>query len=43
MVGVVGVPGGDPGQLVGGVQDPAGGEGVGGAGVGHALPWVVRS
>ena len=31
------LPGGDGGELVGGVEDPAGGEGVGGAGVGHAL------
>jgi len=31
------LPGGDGGELVGGVEDPAGGEGVGGAGVGQAL------
>ena len=33
------LPGGDGGELVWGVEDPAGGEGVGGAGLGHALPW----
>ena len=33
------LPGGDGGELVGGVEDPAGSVGVGGAGLGHALPW----
>lgn len=31
------LPGGDGGELVRGVEDPAGGEGVGGAGLGQAL------
>lgn len=33
----------DPRQLISWVKDPAGREGVGGAGVGHAFTWVVRS
>lgn len=43
--GVIGcrVPRGHPGLLVGRMQDATGCEGVGGAGVGHALARVVRS
>lgn len=33
------LPGGCSGQLIRGVENPAGGEGICGASVGHTLPW----
>lgn len=34
--------GGHRGQLIRWVENPAGGEGVGGAGVGHTFPWEMN-
>lgn len=35
------LPGGHRGQLIRWVENPAGGEGVGGAGVGQTFPWEM--